>query len=92
MSIKLSAIKDAVTAAAKQNREAFAEIGTKIADLNKQIDDLIEGQSDPDVTDAAFEASLAELAADAKALADIVPGTATPSESPEPSPAPSPTP
>lgn len=82
MAIKLSEIKTAVATLAKQNKEALAELGTKIADLNQQIADLIAGNSDPTVTDEAFEADLQSLAADARALADIVPGSPTPPESP----------
>jgi hypothetical protein len=75
LSMKLSEIKTAVTTAALQNREAFTEIGTKIADLNQQIADLIKAQTDPDVNDEAFLASLTALQSDAQALADIVPGS-----------------
>lgn len=76
--IKVSEVKAAVAQFKTQNREALAEIGTKIADLNKQIADLIAGVGDPEVTDEVFEQDLRDLAADAKALADIVPGTPTP--------------
>lgn len=85
MAIKVSEIKEAVAAFKRQNREALAEIGTKIADLNKQIEDLIAGVGDPNITDEVFEQDLRDLAADAKALADIVPGT--PSEPGVPTPA-----
>ena len=78
MSLKVSEIKAAVATLAKQNKEALAEIGTKIADLNKQIEDLLAGNSDPTVTDEQFEADLKQLQTDAQALADIVPGTPTP--------------
>lgn len=77
LSMKLSLIKSAVTDAARANREAFTELGTKIADLNQQIQDLKDAATDPDVTDEAFLASLTELQADAKALAEIVPGSPT---------------
>lgn len=76
--MKLSEIKEAVKTAALQNKEAFSEIGAKIADMQKQIDDLISGVSDPEVTDAEFIADLNSLKTDAKALADIVPGTPAP--------------
>ncbi len=76
-SMKLSEVKTAVSTAAKQNREAFVELGTKIADLQKQIDDLISGAGDPEVTDEAFLADLNSLKTDAQALADIVPGSPT---------------
>ncbi len=80
--MKLDQIKLAVTAAAKQNREAFTEIGTKIADLNQQIQDLKDAATNPDVTDEAFLADLADLRADAQKLADIVPGSPTPDTPP----------
>ena len=82
ISMKLSQIKSAVTEAARQNREAFQEVSTRIADLNQQIADLIAAQNDPEVTDEAFLAELNALQADAKALADIVPGSATPPTTP----------
>lgn len=75
ISMKLTDIKTAVATAARQNREAFQEIGTKIADLNQQIADLIESASNPDVTDEAFLTDLAGLQADAKSLSEIVPGS-----------------
>lgn len=80
--ITLSQIKSAVADAAKKNKEAFSEIGTKIADLQKQIADLIAGNSDPTVTDAEFEANLKDLQTSATELADIVPGS--PSNPPAP--------
>lgn len=82
LSMKLSEIKSAVAQVKQQNREAFQELGTKIADLNQQIADLIAAQNDPDVTDEAFLADLEALKADAKALADIVPGSPTPDGGP----------
>lgn len=78
MSLKISEIKAAVAEIKKNNSEAFAELGTRIADLQKQIDDLIAGNSDPSVTDEVFEADLNDLKVSAKGLADIVPGTPTP--------------
>lgn len=75
LSMKLSLIKTAVTDAARANREAFTELGTKIADLNTQIQDLKDAATDPDVTDQQFLADLQTLQNDAKALADIVPGS-----------------
>lgn len=77
LNMKLSEIKAQVKEAAANNREAFTELGTKIADLEKQIADLIEANTDPDVTDAEFETALAQLGTDAKALKDIVPGSPT---------------
>src|SRR5688572_5518956 len=80
--LKVSEIKAAVAEIKKNNAEAFAELGTRIADLQKQIDDLIASQADPNVTDEVFEADLAELKVSAKALADIVPGSPTPEPPP----------
>ena len=82
MAIQLSQVKAAVAAAAKASKEAFAELGTRIADLNKEIQDLKDGLTDPTVTDEAFEADLRSLATDSQALADIVPGTPTPEPQP----------
>lgn len=78
LTMKLDQIKAAVSAASKQNREAFQEIGTRIADLNQQIQDLQEAATNPDVTDEAFLADLQSLQTDAAALANIVPGSPTP--------------
>ncbi|HEX2900806.1 MAG TPA: hypothetical protein VHS96_13880 [Bacteroidia bacterium] len=82
LSMKLDQIKSAVTAAAKQNREAFTEIGTKIADLNKEIQDLKDAATNPDVTDEQFLADLASLQTDAQELANIVPGSPSPETPP----------
>lgn len=76
--MKLSEIKAAVAKAAKDNAEAFGEIGTKIGALQKQIDDLIAGNADPDVTDEDFLADLESLKTSAQGLADIVPAPAEP--------------
>lgn len=78
MAIKVSEIKTAVAEIKANNAEAYAELGTRIADLQKQIDDLIAGNGDPSVTDAQFEADLQEARSQAAALAGIVPGTPTP--------------
>lgn len=80
--MKLSEIKAQVKAAAAQSAEAFQELGTKIGDLQKQIDDLIAGAADPDVTDEAFLADLNTLKTNAQQLADIVPGSPTPTPTP----------
>jgi hypothetical protein len=77
--MKLSEIKKLVADAAGKSSEAFAEIGTRLADMQKQIDELIAGNADPDVTDEAFTADLAKLKTTTDALADIVP---TPQEPP----------
>ncbi len=75
LTMKISQIASAVAEIKKNNREAFTELGTKIADLNQQIADLIASASDPDVTDEAFLADLNDAKADAQKLADIVPGS-----------------
>lgn len=82
--MKLTEVKAAVASAAKDNREAIGEIGTKIADLNKQIADLIAGAGDPEITDEAFLTDLQNLQVDAKALADIVPAPVEPPAEPTP--------
>jgi hypothetical protein len=71
--MKLSEIKAAVAAAAAKNTEAFSEISAKITAMQTQIDELIAGNSDPDVTDEAFLAQLQALSTSAAQLADIVP-------------------
>lgn len=79
LTMKLSEVKVAVAAAAaeikKNNREAFTELGARIADLNQQIADLVAGASDPEVSDTQFLQDLNDAKADAQALADIVPGS-----------------
>jgi len=76
--MKLSEIKALITSASGRSSEAFAEIGKKIADLQKQIDDLIAGVGDPEITDETFLADLNKLKENTDALADIVPGAPTP--------------
>lgn len=71
--MKLSEVKAAVAASAAKSTEAFAELGTRIGDLQKQIDDLIAGNSDPDVTDESFLANLNTLKTNVDQLAEIVP-------------------
>lgn len=78
MTIRVSEVKAAIAEFKKNNAEALAELGTRIADLNKQIEDLIASNADPAVTDEVFEADLRELGESSKALAEIVPGTPTP--------------
>lgn len=80
--MKLSEIRQAISTASKQNKEALAELGTKIADLNAQIAELIANASDPEVTDEQFLTDLNSLREDAQALADIVPGSPTPGGGP----------
>jgi HalX domain-containing protein len=85
MAKKLSEIKADVAAAAARSTEAFAEIGKRIADLQKQIDDLISGVSDPEITDEAFLTNLQTLKGNVDSLADIVPNpTEPPAEPPTP--------
>lgn len=82
ITMKLSEIRQAISTASKQNKEALAELGTKIADLNAQIAELIANASDPEVTDEQFLTDLNSLREDAQALADIVPGSPTPGGGP----------
>jgi hypothetical protein len=71
--MKISEVKTAVAEAAAKSEEAFAEVSTRIAALQTQIDALIAGNTDPDITDAAFADSLRRLKISTDALADIVP-------------------
>jgi hypothetical protein len=75
--MKLSEIKAQVAAASKRSTEAFAEVGTRITALQTQIDELLAGNSDPEVTDEQFAADLATLKANIDQLADIVPAVPT---------------
>lgn len=75
IAMKISEIRSAISTASKQNKEALAELGTKIADLNAKVDELTQTAQDPEVTDEQFIADLNSLKADAQALADIVPGS-----------------
>lgn len=74
--MKLSEIKQAIASASRSQKEALTEIGSQIADLKQQIDDLKNAATDPDVTDADFLQQINSLQSDAQALADIVPGSA----------------
>lgn len=76
--MKLSEAKALIATAAKQSTEAFSELSTRIADLQKQIQDLIDGAGDPEVTDEAFLADLETLKTNAQQLADIVPNPEPP--------------
>lgn len=69
----LSEIKTQIAQAAAKSTEAFAELGTRIGALQQQIDDLIAGASDPNVTDETFLADLQTLKTNTDQLADIVP-------------------
>lgn len=71
--MKLSEIKAAIAEAAAKNQEAFTEISAKVGAMQAQIDALIAGASDPEITDEAFLASLTSLKGTAQQLADIVP-------------------
>lgn len=77
MAKKLSEIKADIASAARNAREAFAELSSKLVALQTQIDELIAGASDPDVTDEAFLADLETVKTDLQSLADIVPNAAT---------------
>lgn len=74
--MKLSQVKTIITEAAAKNVEAFAEIGALVALLNAQLATAIENAADPEVTDEAFLATLADLQGTATQLADIVPNPA----------------
>ncbi len=78
LEMKLNEIKAQIAAAAAKSTEAFAEISTKITAMQTQIDELIAGASDPDVTDEAFLADLQNLKTTTDQLADIVPNVPTP--------------
>jgi len=73
---KVSEIKKIVADAAAKSTEAFTEISTRLADLQKQIDDLIAGNGDPEVTDEEFTANLTKLKETTDSLADLVPNQA----------------
>jgi chromosome segregation ATPase len=73
--MKLSEIKNVIATSSKSQKEALQEIGSQIADLKQQIDDLKTAATDPDVTDADFLQQITTLQTDAQALADIVPGS-----------------
>lgn len=76
LDMKLSEVKTIINQSSGQTKEALGEIGTKIADLQKQIDDLIAGNGDPEITDEVFLTNLNQLKTDAAALAAIVPNPA----------------
>lgn len=76
--MKLTEVKAQIAAAAARSTEAFAEISNKITTMQTQIDDLIAGATDPDVTDEAFLANLQALKTTTDQLADIVPEAPTP--------------
>ena len=75
LTMKISEIKTAIATASRAQKEALAEIGSQVADLKQQIDDLKNAATDPDVTDADFLQQITTLQADAQSLADIVPGS-----------------
>lgn len=74
--MKLSDVKKAIKAAAADSVEAFDELKKRLDDQQKQIEDLIAGQSDPEVSDEDFLADLQKLSDNNKALAEIVPNSA----------------
>lgn len=76
--MKLSEIKAAVAAASAKSTEAFSELSAKIAALQTQVEELIAGASDPDVTDEAFLADLTNLQGNINQLAEIVPNEPAP--------------
>jgi hypothetical protein len=71
-------IKTLLVTAAANNAEAFSEISAKIGGLQAQIEELIAGNSNPDVTDAEFLAALESLKGSAQSLADLVPNPPVP--------------
>lgn len=77
LTMKISDVKTALQTASRQQKEALAEIGTQIADLNVQIQELRDAATDPNVTDEEFNTLVATLQTDAQALANIVPGSPT---------------
>ncbi|HEX2900878.1 MAG TPA: hypothetical protein VHS96_14240 [Bacteroidia bacterium] len=87
ITMKISDVKTALQTASRQQKEALAEIGTQIADLNVKIKELQDAAADPDVTDAEFNTLVTELQTDAAALANIVPGSPTPETPPATPPA-----
>lgn len=82
--MKLSDVKVQISAAAARSTEAFAELGTKIAALQTQIDELVAGATDPEVTDEVFNADLATLQTNIALLADIVPASTPTAAKPGP--------
>lgn len=70
--MKLSEVKTAVAEAAADSTEAFTELATRIADLDKQIADLVAAATDPDVTDEKFLADLTTVKTNSAALKNIV--------------------
>jgi len=71
--MKLSEVKTEIAAVRADNDEAFAELGTRIADLDKQIAELVAAATDPEITDEVFLTNLTALRASSIALKDIVP-------------------
>jgi hypothetical protein len=82
--MKFSELKTQMAALAARSTEAFAELGTKIAALQTQIDELVAGATDPEVTDEVFNADLATLKTNIDLLADIVPASTPPAAKPGP--------
>ncbi len=71
--MKLNEVKAQIAAATAASTEAFQEISAKLTAMQTQIDDLIAGASDPEVTDEAFLADLQKLKQTTEQLKDIVP-------------------
>jgi hypothetical protein len=82
IAMRLSEIKAQIAEAAAKSAEAFAELGTRIGDLQRQVDELVAAASDPDVTDTAFLADLNTVRSNVASLAEIVPNPAPPAPEP----------
>lgn len=77
MAIKVSAVKEAVAEIRSANAEAFAELATRVTDLDAQIAALILQLADPEITDAVFEENLEAAKVSSAQLKDIVSGSGT---------------
>lgn len=75
MAIKVSEVKEAVQEIRSANAEAFAELATRVTDLDGQIAALILQLADPTITDAVFEENLSAAKASSAQLKDIVSGS-----------------
>ena len=78
--MKLSEIKSQIAEAAKNSREAFSELSTRITDLQTKVDKLQADLADPEVTDEAFAANLQSVSDDVRKLAELTPNPEPPEE------------
>lgn len=74
--MKLSELKKQIAEIGENNAEALGEIKSRLVKLQEKIDELVAGNTDPEVSDEAFTALLNQTKADAQALADLVPDEA----------------